>query len=511
MPLSMKQQLLVVTVAIGVVAGLIVGLGAGGAMAALVCLLLVAVAVKAENSIVVLALLSPFYNIAVFQLSSVDIRPLEILWFVCAVGIMVKVLLRRRVELRCPPPAITILLVANVTWLAIASLLSMVGPHSFVDTVQYGYLSIILWLVAARVGASTSEDLSRWARLAIWIALFFVLYSVVSYALPSVALPVVRHDTAGYIVSSDAAHKVQELASTDRSITRLSSFGLGSVATATVGLVVALVSLGTMLLTRPSRFRPFLVLLVALSSAVLLLTFSRAGWVVLFLGILVILAKTGLRRAWPAAVVIGALFAVLLLLPSFVGRLSEIGNSDEGSFATHLRMWLTSVHMISAKPLFGWGPGAFKILGNNLQVASNIGLSFQGIDGHNFVLQYGAEAGLVGVILISALVLMIVCRRQPNGNTDRFYFIAWLSAVSVLVMNLTLNLFATELQWSLLGLVLGLWIMAKRGAESTDNRVRAKWVTDTRPEGCYEPFGEPVVPCAPFASAKTKMPSSETR
>lgn len=134
---------------------------------------------------------------------------------------------------------------------------------------------------------------------------------------------------------------------------------------------------------------------------------SRAGIVILGVELLVLAWRLGGRKALGPALLGAAALASVFVLLSDPGRIRQPLEGDH-----RLEIWQSSLHMISARPLTGWGPNefariypAYALFDNGQQVGN----------AHNDWLEWATEFGLAAPIGL-ALLLGLYARkvqRQP--------------------------------------------------------------------------------------------------
>lgn len=141
-------------------------------------------------------------------------------------------------------------------------------------------------------------------------------------------------------------------------------------------------------------------MMVPLSMFATLMTGSRSGLVAVSLGAgyVVILALRSLPPVKGAAL-IAILLAPLALLPAVADRLLQrlLGTGEALTTGLNGRteIWTNALAIFNQRPLTGTGAGAFESTVTAAQPP------------HNIVISYGAELGVVGIILLATLLLML--------------------------------------------------------------------------------------------------------
>ena len=183
-----------------------------------------------------------------------------------------------------------------------------------------------------------------------------------------------------------------------------STFGLHNAYAAFLLLAWPVCLLGAVQ-ARPGAPRVLYVLAALFLALTLVLTYSRASWLV-FAGQIVILAGWAAWRRWRKAgaeiaalagaglAAVGAL--ALLLLPPVQRGLLTISNVHDYSLQGRLRFWEAALAIIRDHPLLGVGPGAFAYVYPQYQRD----WMYYSSDPHSWPLQLICELGLVGVVVL---------------------------------------------------------------------------------------------------------------
>jgi O-antigen ligase len=171
---------------------------------------------------------------------------------------------------------------------------------------------------------------------------------------------------------------------------------------------------------------------VVLVAGLMLFTPGRSGYVVVLVLTAVSVAGWAVDRGlglWKGlvggALLGGAMLAALLAVPASRDRIhqafSELAgwrqqteaNAELTSMGIRVVMWGNTVPIIAARPLLGWGTGAFETAYAR-QVAGRTGL--QGLvtrDPHNQYLAIAAEQGLLGLLAFAAVLACALRQRSP--------------------------------------------------------------------------------------------------
>jgi hypothetical protein len=173
---------------------------------------------------------------------------------------------------------------------------------------------------------------------------------------------------------------------------------------------LGLLSLGIGAIARRPSVRPKPVALVALAaaSALVAMTFSRAGLVgvAIFVVVLAFGSLRGSRNAGMVARVVAAAFVVtaLLTLPSWIARADHTAahSLDDASLG---RMTLTvqAVELVQLEPMTGLGPGQYL---ETLEERGMLDERYPFIV-HNYPLAFAVENGVIAGIVIMGLLMWL--------------------------------------------------------------------------------------------------------
>lgn len=441
--------------AISALVGLLVAIG--GFLTPLVIVVGSLGALAAVAPVSAIGLLSgvPFlFNLGKVSAGGVaDIRLLQVLWLAAFVGCLLQSAVGRPVASWRMPWTVVSLAVLLVG-IELVSAIASKSAHSLVQVVQTAYLTMIAYLTARVWGTSNSGQWRKWLGFSGVALLVFTVISLAGYLVPWISLPYYTL-TVGPGISLSRLAAVSS-ALTTYGIPRFSLFGVGPTGSASVFIASLGVSAGIAVGDRTGS-RSGLAATVAVVSAVgLLLTLSRAGWLIGALMGAWFALRIGARRIVPIAVLLAVAVASLLFVPSLASRFADITNTQEGSVLSHQRLYETAVVMAERKPLLGYGPGQFAEVASQLGVGDQLGVNIDAIDAHNFVLQEAAEVGVLGAFIQLSFVLAVLFWSEPRvrAKSSGLYGI-FIAAVGVLLMGLTMNIFRTEVLWCLLGVLIG--------------------------------------------------------
>src|SRR6056297_127970 len=201
----------------------------------------------------------------------------------------------------------------------------------------------------------------------------------------------------------------------------------------------------------------YLVMLAVFMSVVLFLTFSRSGWLVFLLQLLILLFMKYRRRIdWSKAILFLVLFVVV---GSAVYFLVWHGTSwVESSDTNRIMMSEIALHRFFEKPALGHGPGLFqKLIGS----AFVYWVEFSdALDSHGFVQKLLAETGLFGLITFLAILFYIgrkfilAYQKTRKEKNKQIILAGFLIFLGVTVFQLFSTSYFTAVMWLPIGICL---------------------------------------------------------
>lgn len=248
---------------------------------------------------------------------------------------------------------------------------------------------------------------------------------------------------------------------------------------------VALVAIGLWMESRPGISGWFWTIAAGLGAAVTILTASRASWLALVVGVLVLAAlavrrgrtRKGAGGLVAATVVAGLLVGgVLSLAPddragTVVGSAAALVQPDTSRNDGRKAIWAISLRMMADHPVLGVGPDS---MGSHFEEYRT--RRYDEAEGpdrmadkpHSSVLEWGVETGLLGAVLTSGLVAAILfaagrivfrARRLEAGDWTMAG--VWAGAGAYMLQStVTVTAIGVDgMWWILLGLLAG-WVVA---------------------------------------------------
>jgi len=429
------------------------GAALGAAMAAVVVLSLVIV-VRPIASGLTLAGLSYLYlfPVAIPILGTAELRLMSLAWLAVWMGLCLQPRSRPGIRGKGFPSYVLLAAGALLVWQLVSALVAG-GRRPLVEFAQLAYLIAIAQTVAIFIAAIPSSRVVRRARFAAYAFLGTLLVSLPGYVSSSLRLPMMRGTPEGGLEFVE--YTGASLLSLSEGTPRFFIVGLGPVGTAT--LCVAAIAMALPLVLDSGVKRKRLSLTVVVSAlAALLLSLSRAGWLVAVVVVCLIGFRAGLRRFLTVLLVIAVIAGLALAIPVVRERAADLTNLAEASYLGHASLWRLAIDKGLERPVFGWGPGSFKTFEYEVDLGSGA-FMLTGSDAHNLLLQEFAETGIPGVVLLLILIATALWGMKIRWRAARFGLVGpVLAFVGVLLMALTMNIFRTELFWVLLGVGRGI-------------------------------------------------------
>lgn len=410
---------------------------------ALVC----AAALKPREAALATALASPLNNIIVVHVPNLlDLRFTQVMWFTILASVLWRAfVLRRPVPMRMPPRWLTLGLAGLVGWHLTSALVNGQGVRSFVKVAQIGGFALILWLLAATFATLPAERRDRFLRTAAALAVLLLTLSIAYFAL-NLDWPITIDVSSAGVQFLPPNYTVQ-FAETGVQLVRMQAFALSTVSTASLVAGLLGVALAAGLSLPGAGDRRWGWLLFWTCWGVLILTFSRAGWAIGALVVLLVMWRIGTRHLFAAVAAFLVVGAMLLLIPQVRGRLAEFGDPNEESTAIHFQLWQTAIGFANAQPVFGGGPYSFvdrtRVPGQTDQPP------------HDFVFEAASDTGWVGAGIIVALVLgMLGYGWKRLRAAPPIAFALWVGLLGAVLMNLTMNGYREDMWWVWAGLMM---------------------------------------------------------
>ncbi len=151
------------------------------------------------------------------------------------------------------------------------------------------------------------------------------------------------------------------------------------------------------------------------SALAIVLTFSRAGWITLFLQLAIYAwyKLKGRQRLTGAFIAVG----LLLIMSPFLWKMFELQQDNISSTENRLLLAEISWQAFREKPYLGYGPGEFiNLVDKNLRFRAKYGAP---LDSHGMFQKILAETGLFG---LAAWIFILIILLIKAGRALRLYY-----------------------------------------------------------------------------------------
>lgn len=312
-----------------------------------------------------------------------------------------------------PPRTVTLVLLGLIAWYLLATAFGTPERRMWHKLVEESWIKLLLPAVAVLAGREI-RSLERVLKAAIIAGGVAAVYAAV------------EHFTGWDPVRGESVFREQF---GHVSVRGFFSHHLSYAGQSLIFLVMA----AAWTLDRPSRRRTFLLApMTALIGLTMVWTFSRSALLGALAGLpLLILAQP--RRIMRGAAAAGAAaFALAMSL----GQVREHALSifDLSRHETRLNLWRSTLAALREHPVFGYGPGNFKLLMDQHRVP---GLYESDGHAHHDLLMHGANAGVPAILLALALLAATIwlfasaARRSPRLRWVMVGAIAVQAAITV--------------------------------------------------------------------------------
>lgn len=343
-------------------------------------------------------------------------------------------------------------------WLAVLSMVSFIVHAARPGRIRLPFV-VFMWIVFAALiiaGTMWSIDIRHSSETLITTFALTILPLLLVFVVANdrtLVSSFLKVTLFGSVIFSVAG--VVSLSFLDGQRLELTSNTIGSGRIAMMGLLIAPV------VVPPGKKKPFVVAaIIALSLLATLATGSRGP---LLAGALSLLAIYGIWTKWIALRVLGFVVAAAIglavlfsewiedLVPlSSLGRLRSLveavfGQGDlDGSSMARVQLMAEAVWMWNARSFTGWGIGSYALF------AEENPLIEVHTYPHNFLLQIGAELGLIGFVAISVLVIWVLVRLYSGMRDPLVTGVAILTVFALISAQLSNNLYDNRWLWGML-------------------------------------------------------------
>lgn len=241
-----------------------------------------------------------------------------------------------------------------------------------------------------------------------------------------------------------------------------------------VGTYLVLIMPLTLARLGVSSFKPVYLLLLAAQGLCLVFTQARGAWIGTGGAMIVVAIAwtiTARNKRIGYAVLIGiVVFAAGLTQAPGLNRLASLTRTDEGSTAARIAIWQTTVSLIAARPVLGYGPETMALAFPRVfppQLVYYQGRLLTVDRAHNLWLDTAMSAGLVGMASF-AMLLFAMGRlfwrkgRSVSETWERWLWIALAGSVAGHLIDLEFGFDVTATS-SLFWLILALGVALSQG------------------------------------------------
>jgi len=177
---------------------------------------------------------------------------------------------------------------------------------------------------------------------------------------------------------------------------------------------------------KPAILASALFALAAVLLLGILYSLSRGGYLSALVSLFVIgalaLGRSGVRKWLPLGLLAVAVILAFIFLPTdqLIARFADIAATDDITADDRTRIWSETLRLIAAYPVFGCGLGAYESAFYRFKTVAPLST----VDfAHNDYLQILAEFGIVGFLILGALLVRILIRvfRATLGDGPQRY------------------------------------------------------------------------------------------
>ena len=138
-----------------------------------------------------------------------------------------------------------------------------------------------------------------------------------------------------------------------------------------------------------------------------ILTFSRASWMLAFCGLLLVSASWLRSRVSPtSALFLSIIVSIVVVFSGVIGLASHFYNPDEVYGLERIYYYATALQLFATHPLLGIGAGNYQFFDRSYEGEAAGGIA------HNQFLTAAAETGIVGLAMLLWFVLALFRIRQ---------------------------------------------------------------------------------------------------
>ena len=233
-------------------------------------------------------------------------------------------------------------------------------------------------------------------------------------------------------------------------------------------VLVAIIPIGLFLSFYNNLWRRFYLWGMGLMVLAVLLTFSRAGWLVLLFQFVCLLyfygdkVKVWLKKQrWllPAGIILS--LSAIILMGIFLYS-PIVKSSNSARIETSQAVW----YYFKQAPLIGYGPGMYiRLIGNTWFLTNEFG---DPLEAHGMIQKILAETGILGLILLGGFFFVILKtlwhkEKEMTSLSDKYLFVGlFLAVAGEIVFQLFNTSYFSGVMWMPIGIALASLIISEK-------------------------------------------------
>lgn len=159
-------------------------------------------------------------------------------------------------------------------------------------------------------------------------------------------------------------------------------------------------------LTKNNRVKRWLDVAFVLTALGIILTFSRAAWITLFLQIIIYIAYHLGQKKQQTAHIVFAAFIILIIMSPLAWKMTQLQKDNVSSTEDRWLLTEISLKTLDNRPYLGYGSGEFiNLVAESVRFRAKYG---EPIDSHGFLQKILAENGLFGLAAWLFLIIYLI-------------------------------------------------------------------------------------------------------
>ena len=274
-----------------------------------------------ENIFLIGFLIFPFNNFLIIRLGIVDIRLLSVFWLL---PIFLNLAELKQLYFKYKFIILSLFIFVGINFLSL--IVSNNFDTTFKESIQYIYFSLV-FLFTLKV-VNNGNILLKIAKIVVIVSIIFSIYGIFEYLTRHALVDQYILDVFNVTIfkNSDVLKKQETLSGLE--IIRAESMNWGQVGTAQFLMIFIFISFGFLDYLIKSRqsnlFKRFAVLSLLFSFTLLLLTYSRAAYIVFFLTIIFNIKYLSVLNKRIVFLTISIILVILFFNALFLSRVDEI-------------------------------------------------------------------------------------------------------------------------------------------------------------------------------------------